>query len=50
MKWVCIKCFKTKMALVFDWAVQPYDHFICIDSFKAHAEKLKSMYNVNFIV
>ena len=43
-KWICIKCYKTKASVIFDWAVLPCDHLICIDCFKKHAEELKVMY------
>ena len=39
-KWICIKCYKTKASVIFDWAVLPCDHLICIDCFKKHAEEL----------
>ena len=42
--WICIKCFKTKTSVIFDWAVLPCDHLICIDCFKTHAEELKVMF------
>ena len=42
-KWICIKCYKTKASVIFDWAVLPCDHLICIDCSKKHAE-LKVMF------
>ena len=43
-KWICIKCYKTKASVIFDWAVLPCDHLICIDCSKKHAEELKVMF------
>ena len=43
-KWICIKCHKTKASVIFDWAVLPCDHLICIDCSKKHAEELKVIF------
>ena len=43
-KWVCVKCFKLKEAVVFDWMVLPCDHLVCLACFKARANDLKNLY------
>ena len=43
-KWICIKCYKTKASVIFDRAVLPCNHLICIDCFKKHTEELKVMF------
>ena len=43
-KWICVKCYQQKGSVVYDWAVFPCDHLICINCFKAKAATLKSEY------
>ena len=37
--------FKMKQSVVYDWAVLPCDHLICIESFQKYSEELKTMFS-----
>ena len=44
-RWVCVKCYKMKASVVYDWAVLPCDHLICIECFLKYSEELKTMFS-----
>ena len=43
-KLICVVCYKLNESVVYDWAILPCDHLVCIACFKARAEDLKNLY------